>query len=194
MVRESKIERKTQETEVFLLLRIDGTGVHDIQTPIPFLDHMLSQFAKHSLFDLTIKSRGDLFHHIVEDIGICFGKALEKALGDKAGIKRYGHSFIPMDEALVSVAIDLSGRPYFSFKSRVPFLGDINNLPADLLKEFFRAFSNNGKFNIHIDIICGENLHHIWEAVFKAVAVAIKVACSIEERVRGIPSTKGTLI
>lgn len=197
MLRESKVERKTQETEVSLWLRVDGTGIQDIQTSIPFMDHMLSQFAKHSLFDLTIKSKGDLavdFHHTVEDIGICFGKALEGALGNKVGIKRYGHSFIPMDEALVLVAVDLSGRPYFNFKSEVNFSGDISNIPADLLKEFFRAFSNNGRFNIHINIISGENLHHIWEAVFKAASVAIKIACSIDKKIKGIPSTKGTLI
>lgn len=195
MERKALFSRKTKETEVILSLCIDGKGEYEIYTTIPFLDHMLELFSKHSLFNLSIKARGDTKidpHHLTEDIAISLGKAFKEALGNKIGIKRYGSITLPMDETLVSVNVDISGRPYLVFNA--PSLeGKIGNFDCELLEDFFRAFTINAEITLHIDLLRGRNLHHICEAIFKAVAVALKEATEIDRRVNGIPSTKGVL-
>ncbi|MFQ5899568.1 MAG: imidazoleglycerol-phosphate dehydratase HisB, partial [Candidatus Methylomirabilia bacterium] len=169
--RQARIERKTRETEVLLQLNLDGGGAAKIETTIPFFNHMLAAWSKHALMDLTVDARGDTevdLHHTVEDVGICLGKAFKEAVGEKAGIVRYGTAFIPMDEALVSAAVDISGRPYLVFN--VPLQRTrVSNFDLDLLKDFFRAFAFNAGVTLHVTLQYGENLHHIAEAVFKAV-------------------------
>lgn len=193
--RGADINRQTGETKVYLLLDLDGTGKSEIATGIGFFDHMLTLLSKHSLIDLTIKAEGDLHvdpHHTVEDVGICFGKALAQALGDKAGIRRYGSVTLPMDEVLVTAAVDLSGRPFFVWNAEVPIetLGTFN---SPLAEEFWRAVSSSGAFNLHVLCHYGRNTHHIVEGIFKATARALRQAIESDPRVTGVPSTKGVL-
>jgi imidazoleglycerol-phosphate dehydratase len=190
-----EVRRKTMETDVAVELNLDGHGESTVETGIPFLDHMLAQLAKHGLFDLKIQAKGDLevdYHHTVEDIGLTLGEAFEKALGDKAGIRRYGSALVPMDETLVTVAVDLGGRPYFVFQA--PQLqGVIGSFHTELVKEFFKALVNTLKANIHILLQYGENRHHVVEAMFKGLAQALDQATALDPRRSGIPSTKGKL-
>lgn len=195
MKRESEVKRKTKETEIKVSLKLNGTGKYKINTTIPFLDHMLSQIARHGLFNIEIEARGDTevdYHHTVEDVGIALGEAFKKALGEKAGIKRYGYAVIPLNEALSSVAIDISGRPYIVYNVNLP-KEKVGEFDVELTEEFFRAFANSSGMSIHINVMYGNNLHHIVESVFKAAARALDEATSIDERVKGIPSTKGRL-
>ncbi len=195
MARQAKISRKTKETSIKINLNLDGQGDYKIQTPIPFLNHMLELFARHGLFDLTIRAEGDTeidFHHTVEDIGICLGKAFEKALEEKRGIHRYGNVSLPMDETLVQVSVDLSGRPYLVFNASLP-KEKAGEFDLELAEEFFRAFCNHMKATLHINLIYGENLHHILEAMFKATGRAMDQASALDQRNTAIPSTKGTL-
>ena len=196
MARKSSIERKTTETNIKLKFAIDGQGKGKINTGIPFLDHMLTLFAKHGLFDLTIDAVGDLeidYHHTVEDIGIVLGKAIAQAVGDKMGIRRYGSALIPMDETLASVALDISGRPYIVYNVSLPKRGKIKEFDADLIEDFFQALVTNSGITLHINLRYGRNIHHIFEAVFKAFARALDEATTIDSRVSGVPSTKGKL-
>lgn len=193
--RRAQVSRRTTETEIDIELGLDGKGEAKISTGIPFFDHMLSQLAKHGLFDLVIQAKGDLevdYHHTVEDIGIALGEAFEKALGDKAGIRRYGSALVPMDETLVTVAVDLSGRPYLVFQAS-QLSGMIGGFHTELVKEFFKAFTNNAKANVHVIVEYGENSHHLVEAMFKGLARALDQATALDPRRSGIPSTKGML-
>ena len=193
--RQARVERKTKETQIVLQLGLDGTGASKVETAIPFFNNMLEAWSKHGLMDLSVDARGDLevdLHHTVEDVGICLGKALKEALGDKRGIVRYGASFLPMDEALLHAAVDLSGRPYLVIN--VPLQRTrISNYDLDLLKDFFRAFAFNAEITLHVTMHYGENLHHIAEATFKAVARALAEATRLNPRVFDVPSTKGSL-
>jgi imidazoleglycerol-phosphate dehydratase len=194
--RQARVERKTKETDIVLQLNIDGRGASKIQTGIPFFGHMLEAFSKHGLMDLTVDASGDLevdLHHTVEDVGIVLGKALREALGDRTGIVRYGTASIPMDETLVSAAVDISGRPFIVFN--VPLRRTrISNMDLDLLQDFFRAFAFNAELNLHVNMHYGDNLHHIAEAVFKSVARAVAQATRLDPRIAGVvPSTKGSL-
>ncbi len=193
--REARVERNTKETQIVLQLNLDGSGASKVETGIPFFNHMLEAWAKHGLMDLTVDAKGDLdvdLHHTVEDVGICLGKALKEAVGDKKGIARYGDSFLPMDEALVHAAVDVSGRPYLVFN--VP-LGRtrISNFDLDLLKDFFRAVAFNAELTLHVTMHYGENLHHIAEAVFKSVGRALAEATRLNPRIGDVLSTKGSL-
>jgi imidazoleglycerol-phosphate dehydratase len=193
--RSASRQRETAETSISVDLILDGSGTGDIDTGIPFFDHMLVLLAKHSLFDLTIKARGDLavdFHHTVEDTGIVLGDALSGALSTKKGIRRYGWARIPMDETLAQVAIDLSGRPFLEF--RVPSdTGSIGSFDFGLVEEFCRALAMSSAMTLHVEVEYGKNNHHIAEAIFKALARALDMACQIDPRVTGIPSSKGKL-
>jgi imidazoleglycerol-phosphate dehydratase len=190
------IHRKTKETDITLTLNLDGSGKHEIKSPVPFLNHMLEALSKHSGFDLTIKAKGDTHiddHHTVEDIGIAFGLALDKALGDKHGISRYGHFYVPLDEALVRAVVDLSGRNYINFSLDLFVKKRIGNFDTELVEDFFRAVVDNGKFNLHLEKIHGRNSHHIVEAAFKSFARALKMATAHDAKVKGVPSTKGKI-
>ena len=193
--RTASIERKTKETRVRLSLDLDGSGTASAHTGVGFLDHMLDLLSRHSLIDLTVEAEGDLqvdAHHTVEDVGIVLGQALEKALGEKRGISRYGWAIVPMDESLAQVAVDLSGRPAFVF--RVEFKGEsIGAFPVELVEEFFKALCTNAKMNLHIAVPYGGNNHHISEAIFKATAKALRQATSLDPRSDSVPSTKGSL-
>ena len=195
MSRQARIERKTRETEVLLQLNLDGSGASKVETTIPFFNHMLEAWAKHGLMDLTVDARGDTevdLHHTVEDVGICLGKALKEAVADKKGIVRYGVASIPMDEALVSCSLDISGRPFLVFN--VPLMRTrVSNFDLDLLKDFFRAFAFNAEVTLHVNLHYGDNLHHISEAVFKAVGRALAEATRLHPRIEGVLSTKGNL-
>jgi imidazoleglycerol-phosphate dehydratase len=187
--------RETAETSVNVELLIDGSGRADISTGIPFFDHMLVLLAKHSLIDLKIGAGGDLavdLHHTVEDTGIVLGQALATALGDKTGIKRYGWARLPMDETLVQVALDLSGRPFIEFRVPMP-VGPIGTFDFSLVEEFLRAFAMASAMNLHVQVEYGRNSHHIAEAIFKGLAKALDMACQIDSRVTGVPSSKGKL-
>lgn len=193
--REAKVKRKTTETDIELLLVLDGSGQVDLDTGVPFLEHMLTLFARHGLFDLQVKARGDLEvdgHHTVEDLGLCLGEALQQALGDKGGINRYGSALLPMDDALVLTAVDLSGRPYLSLDFPLT-AGSIGTFDLELVPEFLRAFCHKGGFNLHVRRLAGENNHHLVEALFKGLARALAQASSFDPRGEGIPSTKGVL-
>jgi len=202
-MRKTKLMRKTKETDVKIELNLDGKGNFRINTSLPFLDHMLSLFAKHGLFDLKIKARGDRKiddHHLVEDIGIVLGVAIKKSLGNKKGIERYGNFLMPMDEALSYVVVDLSGRPYFSFdvkfKRRIAGIRVIKReeeFDYSLIEEFFRAISNNAEMNLHIKNYSGKNNHHIAESIFKGFGKALAMAVKINPRIKGVPSTKGKI-
>jgi imidazoleglycerol-phosphate dehydratase len=195
MPRTAQIERNTAETKIRLQVNLDGSGQANLNTGVGFFDHMLTLLAKHSLIDLTIEAKGDLHidpHHTVEDVGICLGKALVQALGDKAGIRRYGSATLPMDEVLVTVAVDLSGRPYCVWQADLQpeLLGTFN---APLAEEFWRAVSTTGAFNLHVLCHHGKNSHHIIEGIFKAAARALRQAVEPDPRMTGVPSTKGVL-
>ena len=194
--RQSKLKRHTLETQISIRLNLDGKGKSKISTGIPFFDHMLTLFAKHGLFDLEVKARGDVavdYHHTVEDVGIVLGEAFKAALGDKLGLKRYGFFILPMDEALARVVIDLGGRPHLVYDVSAPtmFVRDFN---LALVKEFFRAFANTVGANVHVKLVYGEEPHHVVEAVFKSFARALDAASQIEPRAADrLPSTKGKL-
>jgi imidazoleglycerol-phosphate dehydratase len=195
MARTAQIHRQTGETDVTLALNLDGTGQAQLITGVGFFDHMLNLLAKHSLIDLTIQAKGDLHvdaHHTVEDVGICFGRALVQALGDKSGIRRYGAMTVPMDETLVTAAVDLSGRAFCVWKVELPpeLLGTFS---APLAEEFWRAVAGSGQMNLHVVCHHARNTHHIIEAIFKATARALREAVEVDPRGTGVPSTKGVL-
>ena len=195
MSRKASIERVTKETQIRLSLNLDGKGKAKICTSVPFLDHMLDLFTRHGLFDIEVDAKGDIdidFHHTVEDIGIVLGQAFKEALGDKKGIHRYGQATVPMDETLAAVAIDLSGRPYLVYNVRIPKV-KIGEFDVELVREFFQAFVNNCGANLHINVMYGENVHHILEACFKAAARALDQATQADPRIEGVLSTKGKL-
>lgn len=194
-MRTATIARKTNETEIRIELNLDGKGAHEIATPVPFFDHMLVQIARHGFFDLTVAASGDIeidAHHTVEDTGICLGEAFKQALGDKAGIRRYGRGTMPMHEALASVILDFSGRPHLVFNVAMP-KAKVGEFDTELVEEFFTAFCNHAGANVHVNLAYGDNLHHIIEAVFKAFARALDDACSIDPRIEGVLSSKGSL-
>ncbi len=195
MIRNAKIDRTTNETDINLVLNLDGSGKSTIKTGIPFFDHMLDQFTFHSQIDLELDAKGDLgidYHHTVEDCGICLGTAFSKALGDKKGINRYGFFLLPMDDALIRVALDFSGRSFLSWNVKFP-TSSVGNFDLELVREFFNSFSTNSRATIHVDMLNGFNSHHISEAVFKSMGKAIKMAITKDQRLDSIPSTKGSL-
>lgn len=194
-MRQAEISRKTKETDIQLNLNIDGSGLADVVTGVGFFDHMLDLFAVHGLFDLQVKVNGDLevdAHHTVEDVGLCLGDAFLKARADAAGTKRYASVLLPMDDALVQVALDVSNRPYFSLTG-LPLVGRCGLFEAELCEEFFRSFVNQARINLHIKLLAGDNLHHCIEAMFKAVARCLREALENDPRRKGIPSSKGVL-
>jgi imidazoleglycerol-phosphate dehydratase len=195
MQRQAQVTRNTLETQISVTLNLEGTGRSKLETQIPFLDHMLDQVARHGVLDLEVLARGDLHidaHHTVEDIGISVGQALSKAIGDKAGIRRYGHAYVPLDEALSRVVIDLSGRPGLEFN--VEFVrARIGGFDVDLVHEFFQGFVNHAHATLHVDNLRGANAHHQAETVFKAFGRALRMAVELDPRMGGVPSTKGTL-
>jgi len=193
--RQAEIKRKTHETQVELALSLDGQGKADIESPAGFLNHMLALLARHALLDLRLRAAGDTdvdFHHTVEDVGICLGQALDKALGSKEGITRFGCAAVPMDEALAQVALDISGRPFLAFNVKFPGerMGDFE---TQLIEEFLRAVATHAKITLHVSVPYGQNDHHISEAIFKALARALKIAVARDPRAAGVPSTKGVL-
>jgi imidazoleglycerol-phosphate dehydratase len=195
MVRTAKIDRKTRETQIKLELNLDGSGAGEWKTGVGFLDHMLELFARHGALDLKVEAKGDLQvdqHHTVEDVGICLGQAVKQALGDKAGIRRYGHFTLPMEETLCTTAIDLSGRYAFVFNAQFgsPKIGDFD---SELVEDFFQALAANALCNLHVLVHYGRNSHHIAEAIFKSAARALRMAVEADPRMTGVPSTKGTL-
>ncbi len=192
-MRKARVHRKTKETDVSITINLDGKGSYKIDTSIPFVDHMLSLMSYHGRIDLDIKAKGDIdvdYHHLMEDIGIAFGSALDKALGDKTGIRRFGHAKIPMDESLSEVVVDLSGRPYLVYKTGKRN-GTVKDLPVSLFEDFFLSFTNNARVNLHIIVHYGRDLHHIYESIFKAFGRALKEASTVEGN--RLPSTKGRL-
>ena len=195
MQREAHVTRNTLETQVSVTLKLDGTGRSKLDTRVPFLDHMLDQIARHGVLDLDVQAQGDLHidaHHTVEDIGITVGQAFAKAIGDKAGVRRYGHAYVPLDEALSRVVIDLSGRPGLEF--HVEFVrARIGEFDVDLVHEFFQGFVNHAQVTLHVDNLRGANAHHQVETVFKAFGRALRMAAELDPRAAGVPSTKGTL-
>ena len=195
VLRKAVVKRTTQETNVEISINLDGIGSYEIKTDVPFLTHMLELFSKHGLFDLKVNATGDVdvdHHHLIEDVGIVLGEAVKRALGDKKGINRYGFFTLPMDETLVSVAIDLSGRPYFVYKG-FPEMATLMGIEFDLFREFWKSFAFSLSCNLHINCHYGLNLHLMAEGTFKCVARALRVAVTIDERAKGIPSTKGVL-
>ena len=194
-MRSANIDRVTNETSIHLVLNLDGVGKGVINTSIPFFDHMLNQLTFHSLVDLEMSAKGDVeidCHHTVEDCGICLGKAFSKAIGDKKGINRYGFFLLPMDDALVRVALDFSGRPFLNWKVRFP-TSTVGTFDLELVREFFNSFSINSQATLHVEMLDGLNSHHIAEAIFKAVGKAIKMAIEKNRRLGSVPSTKGIL-
>ena len=195
MSRKASIDRKTKETQIHVSIDLDGEGKGDIDTGVPFLDHMLELFAKHGFFDLKVTCKGDLeidAHHTIEDIGLVMGNAIKEALGDKKGIRRYGFFVLPMDETLSRVALDLSGRPCLIYNVDTP-MDNINGTSVRLFNEFFQALTNTLGVNLHIDLIRGEETHHILESIFKGFAKALDNAVQYDPREKGVPSTKGVL-
>ncbi len=195
MARTARLERKTNETQITLDLNLDGEGKADVKTGVGFLDHMLDLFTKHGAFDLKVHAKGDLHvdqHHTVEDTGICLGLALREALGNKAGIRRYGHFTLPMEETLVTVAVDFSGRNILVYNAPVP-AAKIGDFDSELLEDFWQSVSANALCNLHVLLHYGRNSHHIAEAIFKATARAMRMAVESDPRMTGVPSTKGTL-
>ena len=193
--RTARIERKTGETDIAIALVIDGAGESRIATGIPFFDHMLTLFARHSLTDLTVTARGDLdvdLHHTVEDTGIALGQAVAQALGDKRGIRRYGWAYLPMDETLTRVVLDFSGRPYLEYRAPKA-VESIGAFSFQLVEEFLRAFSVHAGANLHVEVLYGRDAHHMAESIFKGLAKAVDQARTIDPRVKGVPSTKGIL-
>ncbi len=194
-MRKAKVERKTKETDISISLNLDGKGRYSINTSIPFLDHMLALFSFHSQIDLDITASGDIeidYHHLMEDLGIVFGEAIRKALGEKKGIRRYGNATVPMDESLAQVVIDLSGRPYLVYKVKQP-KATVRGLEFSLFEDFFRSVSNHAMMNLHINVAYGRDLHHIFEAIFKAFGRSLREAVSNDPAMKGLPSTKGRL-
>ncbi|MBE9477141.1 MAG: imidazoleglycerol-phosphate dehydratase HisB [Proteobacteria bacterium] len=195
-MRTAKIARDTAETKISVEINLDGTGIYDNETGVGFFDHMLDQLSRHALIDMKIRAKGDLHiddHHTVEDVGIALGKALTKAVGDKKGINRYGSCLLPMDDALVRTALDISGRPYLVWNVEMP-TAKIGNFDTELVREFFTAFAMQGGLTLHVEALDGFNSHHIAEAAFKSVARALRVALEVDPRkADAIPSTKGTL-
>jgi imidazoleglycerol-phosphate dehydratase len=193
--RTASLKRKTKETDIEIRINLDGSGVYRNRTGIPFLDHMLDLLAKHALFDLQVKCRGDLevdYHHTVEDVGLALGDALNAALGDRKGITRYGWSLLPMDEALAQVALDLGGRPYLVY-SLATKKRKIRDFDVDLMEEFWRAFATQARMNLHIAHLYGQEPHHALESIFKGVAKALLAACTRNPRIKGVPSSKGKI-
>ena len=195
MKRSGTVKHKTKETEITAIIDIDGSGKAEIETGMPFFNHMLDSFSRHGLFDIKVEAKGDLevdYHHTVEDVGLVLGEAFKKALGDKQGIRRFGEASCPLDETLAKVVIDLSGRPYLSYNVKIR-PGRVGTFDTDLPHEFYAAFANQIGMNLHIDVIRGENPHHIIEACFKAFARAMDMATALDERITGVLSTKGSL-
>ncbi|MET0501119.1 MAG: imidazoleglycerol-phosphate dehydratase HisB [Candidatus Binatia bacterium] len=195
MGRNAKIERKTKETDIHVELNIDGTGKAEIETGMPFFNHMLESFTRHGFFDVRIKAKGDLevdYHHTVEDVGLALGQAFKEGLGDKHGIRRFGEASCPLDETLAEVVVDLSGRPYLSYNVKIR-PGRVGTFDTDLPHEFYAAFANQLGMNLHVDVVRGENPHHIIEACFKAFARAMDTATQLDPRIQGVLSTKGSL-
>lgn len=195
MGRTARVERKTKETEISVELALDGGGKAEIETGMPFFNHMLESFTRHGLFDIRIKAKGDVevdYHHTVEDVGLALGQAFKEALGDKQGIRRFGEASCPLDETLAQVVVDISGRPYLSYNVKIR-PGRVGDFDTDLPHEFFAAFANQLGLNLHIDVIRGENPHHIIEACFKAFARAMDMATQLDDRIEGVLSTKGSL-
>ncbi|MDN4619025.1 imidazoleglycerol-phosphate dehydratase HisB [Paenibacillus sp. PsM32] len=193
--RQADVSRKTNETNIQLAFNVDGTGISEIETDVPFLNHMLDLFTKHGHFDLNIKAQGDIEiddHHTVEDIGICLGQTLREALGDKRGIKRYSSVFIPMDEALAQVVIDISNRPHFEYRAEYPS-NQVGSFQTELVHEFLWKFALEARITLHVIVHYGQNTHHMIEAIFKALGRAVDEATTIDPRVTGVPSTKGVL-
>ena len=193
--RTAEIVRKTRETDIRLTLDLDGRGRAEVKTGIGFLDHMLELLARHALVDLTVACSGDLHvddHHSTEDVGICLGQAIDRALGDKAGLRRYGHCVLPMDETLVTCAVDLGGRPYFAWDAPMPS-PKIGTFDSELVADFWQAVAVHGRMNLHVLLHYGRNTHHISEAIFKGLARSLRMAAERDPRVEGVPSTKGTL-
>ena len=193
--RRAAIHRKTRETDVQLFLDLDGRGAAEVSTKIGFLDHMLTSWAVHAGFDLKVDAKGDLHvdpHHTVEDVGIVLGDGLNQALGDKRGIARFGHAYVPLDEALTRCVIDLSGRPFLYWDATFP-VPQVGALPCELFEDFFRAFADHGRLNLHLEVLRGRNAHHIAETLFKAAARALAAAVALDPRAKGVPSTKGVL-
>jgi len=194
-MRTATIERKTKETDIRVTLDLDGRGRGEIACSVPFMDHMLDAVARHGFFDLTVRATGDVeidAHHTVEDLGICLGEAFKQALGDKAGIRRFGRATMPMHEALASVVIDFSGRPFLVFNVDIP-KAKVGEFDTELVEEFFVAFCNHSGANLHVNLAYGDNLHHIIEGIFKAFGRALDEASSIDPRIEGVLSTKGKL-
>lgn len=194
-IRSAELVRKTNETDIELAFTIDGSGKSNIETGVPFMTHMLDLFTKHGQFDLNVKAVGDVEvddHHTTEDIGICLGQALQKALGDKKGIKRYGNAFVPMDEALAQVVVDLSNRPHLEMRAEFPSQ-KVGTFDTELVHEFLWKLALEARMNLHVVVHYGQNTHHIIEAVFKALARALDEATTIDPRIQGVPSTKGML-
>ncbi|MGI8385264.1 imidazoleglycerol-phosphate dehydratase HisB [Robertmurraya sp. P23] len=195
MTRSASITRKTGETNIELALTIDGEGKSELETGVPFMTHMLDLFTKHGQFDLTINAKGDTEvddHHTTEDIGICLGHALREALGDKKGIKRYGNAFVPMDETLAQVVVDLSNRPHLEMRAHFPSQ-KVGTFDTELVHEFLWKLALEARMNLHVIVHYGQNTHHIIEAIFKALARALDEATTIDPRIKGVPSTKGML-
>ncbi|MDQ0269041.1 imidazoleglycerol-phosphate dehydratase HisB [Cytobacillus purgationiresistens] len=195
MARTSELRRKTNETNIQLSLNIDGEGDSDLNTGVPFMTHMLDLFAKHGQFDLTIDANGDVEiddHHTTEDIGICLGLAIKEAVGDKRGIKRYGNAFVPMDETLAQVVVDLSNRPHLEIRAKFPNQ-KVGTFDTELVHEFLWKLALEARINLHVIVHYGHNTHHMIEAVFKALARALDEATTIDPRIKGVPSTKGML-
>ncbi|MDO9289638.1 MAG: imidazoleglycerol-phosphate dehydratase HisB [Thermodesulfovibrionales bacterium] len=196
MSRKALIKRKTKETDISLDLNLDGSGKYSINTSVPFFDHMLSLMCRHGLFDVKLKAKGDIDiddHHTVEDIGIVLGKAVKQALGDMKGISRYGQASVPMDEALVLVSLDISGRPYLVYRVEFPKKGKIKDFDPDLIEDFFQAFVSNSNITLHVNVLYGRNIHHMIEAVFKGLGRALKGAVSVDKKIKGVLTTKGML-
>lgn len=194
-VRTALVHRKTKETDIELSVTLEGSGNADVDTGVGFFDHMLTHIARHGLFDISVKARGDLHidaHHTVEDVGICLGKAFLEAIGEGVGLTRYGHAVVPMDEALAEAAVDFSGRPFLVFGADLPD-GRVGEFDVALTEEFMRAFAMNSRMTLHIVLRRGTNAHHCIEGIFKAVARALREAVSLDSRVQGVPSTKGML-
>ncbi|ATF15868.1 imidazoleglycerol-phosphate dehydratase HisB [Brevibacillus porteri] len=193
--RAAQIERNTNETQIALSFGVDGAGESKQNSGVPFLDHMLDLFTRHGHFDLTVKAKGDIeidYHHTVEDIGICLGHALREALGDKKGIKRYGNAFVPMDDALAQVVIDISNRPHLEYRATYP-TNMVGQFPTELVHEFLWKLALEARINLHVILHYGHNTHHMIEAIFKALGRALDEATTIDPRVKGVPSTKGVL-
>jgi len=194
-MRTAKVQRRTNETDIAIQINLDGKGAYDINSSIPFLDHMLNLFSFHGMMDLKIKATGDIqvdYHHLMEDIGITLGEAIRKALGDKKGIRRYGLATIPMDESLATVVIDISGRPYLVYNVKPP-KGSLKDLEISLFEDFFRALTTHAMITLHVNMEYGRDLHHIIESVFKAFGRALREAVTIDRRAKVLPSTKGKL-